>query len=174
MEVKTYPITWEEMHRDARLLARKLQEHNTGADGWETAFSHIVAIAKGGLIPATIIARELGIERIEVIQAHSYGYGSQNHVEPFNPSICQDKPLVISDLDYNGKIMTAVRDAMKAAVPHHHIQFAVLYVKGSLDKSNHLLFAHRFPPDLHLLLPWDMAPQFQAPLVTQLEPAETS
>ena len=51
MATHYYTVTWDQLHRDARALAWRLIEKGP--------FAGIVAITRGGLIPAAIIAREL-------------------------------------------------------------------------------------------------------------------
>ena len=51
---RNYPISWEQLHRDAKALSWRLHDLNRK---WKT----IVAITRGGLVPAAIIARELDI-----------------------------------------------------------------------------------------------------------------
>ena len=46
---KAFPVSWDQFHRDARALAWRL-----AASG---PFDAIVAITRGGLVPAAIIAR---------------------------------------------------------------------------------------------------------------------
>ena len=46
---KTFPISWEQLHRDSRALAWRLLDRND-------YFKGIVAITRGGLVPAAIIA----------------------------------------------------------------------------------------------------------------------
>ncbi len=62
---KDYPIAWEELHRNARALAWRLLDHGP----WKG----IIAITRGGLVPAAIIARELDIRLIDTICISSYG-----------------------------------------------------------------------------------------------------
>ncbi len=50
---RNFPVSWDEFHRDARALAWRL-----AAAG---PFESIVAVTRGGLVPAAIVARELGI-----------------------------------------------------------------------------------------------------------------
>src|SRR5216683_3104371 len=54
---KPFPVSWDEFHRDSRALAWRL----SGAGPFEA----IVAVTRGGLVPAAIVARELGIKLIE-------------------------------------------------------------------------------------------------------------
>src|SRR5262245_46394367 len=66
---KPFPVSWDQFHRDARALAWRL----TGAGPFEA----IVCVTRGGLVPAAIVARELGIRIIETVCVSSY-----NHITP--------------------------------------------------------------------------------------------
>src|SRR5580700_10625363 len=66
---KIFPVSWDEFHRDARALAWRL----SGAGPFEA----IVAVTRGGLVPAAIVARELGIRLIETVCVASYSHTTQ-------------------------------------------------------------------------------------------------
>ena len=57
-------VSWEEFHRDAKALAEIL----AGLGSWRG----IVAISRGGLVPATIIARALNIRVVETVSVVAY------------------------------------------------------------------------------------------------------
>ena len=59
-----FPVSWEELHRDARALSWRLAERRP--------FAGIVAVTRGGLVPAHIVARELDIRLIDTICVSSY------------------------------------------------------------------------------------------------------
>src|SRR5437764_795705 len=61
---KAFPVSWDQFHRDARALAWRLSGQGT----WQA----IVCVTRGGLVPAAIIARELGIRLIETVCVASY------------------------------------------------------------------------------------------------------
>src|SRR5271156_6062022 len=61
---KIFPVSWDQFHRDSRALAWRL----SGAGPFEA----IVCITRGGLVPAAIVARELGIRLIETVCVTSY------------------------------------------------------------------------------------------------------
>src|SRR5208282_6245716 len=61
---KAFPVSWDQFHRDARALAWRL-----AASG---PFEAIVAVTRGGLVPAAIIARELELRVIETVCIASY------------------------------------------------------------------------------------------------------
>ena len=56
---KIHSITWHEMHREATDLAARLA--NRGP--WRG----LITIGRGGLVPASIIARLLGVRAIETL-----------------------------------------------------------------------------------------------------------
>ena len=64
-----YPVSWEQLHRDAKALAWRLAESGP--------FTRIVAITRGGLVPAHIIARELDIRVIDTVCISSYDEQTQ-------------------------------------------------------------------------------------------------
>src|ERR671937_3320631 len=70
---KNFPVSWDEFHRDARALAWRL----AGAG----PFQAIVTVTRGGLVPAAIVARELGIRLIETVCVASYSHQSQGEIK---------------------------------------------------------------------------------------------
>src|SRR5690242_21928098 len=66
---KIFPVSWDQFHRDSRALAWRL----SGAG----PFDAIVCITRGGLVPAAIVARELGIRVIETVCVASYDHTRQ-------------------------------------------------------------------------------------------------
>ena len=69
---KPFPVSWDQFHRDARALAWRLAEAGP--------FQAMVCITRGGLVPAAIVARELGIRLIETICVSSYDHTTQGEV----------------------------------------------------------------------------------------------
>lgn len=67
--VKTYSVSWEQVHRDCKALAWRL----VGVQKWE----RIIGIARGGLIPAAIIARELDVRLVDTVCVSSYTLRTQ-------------------------------------------------------------------------------------------------
>ena len=83
MSPKAFPVSWDQFHRDARALAWRLADAGP--------FEAIVCITRGGLVPAAIVCRELGLRVIETIGIASYhDYKSQSElviVKDIAPSI---------------------------------------------------------------------------------------
>ena len=75
---KAFPVTWDQFHRDCKALAWRL----AGPGSEPLQWSAIVAITRGGMVPAAIIARELGIRTIETVCIASYHeYKDQGELE---------------------------------------------------------------------------------------------
>src|SRR5580704_11444840 len=66
-------VSWIELHRDARYLSEML--HAKGA--WKG----IIAITRGGLVPAALVARELDIRLVDTICVTSYGKGAAGEAD---------------------------------------------------------------------------------------------
>ena len=148
-------VTWDQLHRDARFLAAELMRKHR-------PFRGIVAITRGGLIPAAILGRELGCRLIESVSVASYAGEEGTQQEPKllkAPEAAGDGEgfLIVDDLVDSGVTARYVREMLPKAV------FACLYAKpDGRPYTDH--FVTEVPQDTWVLFPWDMAPQFVAPL----------
>ena len=61
---KLFPVSWDQFHRDSKALAWRLADKGN--------WSAIIAVTRGGLVPAAIVARELNIRVIETVCLSSY------------------------------------------------------------------------------------------------------
>jgi len=151
-------ITWDQLHQDTRALSARLIASEN--------FTGIVAITRGGLIPAAIVARELEIRRIETISIITYL--DETRGEPIitkPPAAAGDGTgfLLIDDLVDTG---TTARVA-RALLPKAH--FACVYAKPA-GKPLVDTFVTEVPQDTWILFPWDTAPQFAPPLARRSDP----
>ncbi|MBV8096753.1 MAG: xanthine phosphoribosyltransferase [Acetobacteraceae bacterium] len=152
MAAHYYTVTWDQLHRDARALAWRLIEKGP--------FAGIVAVARGGLIPAAIVARELECRLVESVSVVTYEEelrGSPVVSKP--PTAAGDGTdfLIIDDLVDTGLTAGAVR----ALLPKAH--FAVVYAKPA-GRPSIDTFVTEVSQDTWILFPWDSEPQFVAPL----------
>ena len=69
---KAFPVSWDQFHRDARALAWRLSAAGP--------FRAVVAVTRGGLVPAAVVARELGIRVVETVCVASYDYDKQGEI----------------------------------------------------------------------------------------------
>lgn len=153
---KAFPVSWDQFHRDARALAWRL----SGVGQWKA----IVCITRGGLVPAAIISRELGIRIIETVSVASYhDYTEQGQLKvlkPVSAPLLEDEGagiLIIDDLTDTGKTASVVR----AMMPKAH--FATVYAK---PKGRPLVdtFVTEVSQDTWIYFPWDMGFTYQKPI----------
>ncbi len=153
---KAFPVSWDQFHRDARALAWRI----SGAG----PFRAIVCITRGGLVPAAIVTRELGIRLIETICVASYhDYQNQGQLQVIK-KVAEDLSrdggegiLVVDDLVDTGKTAKVVRDMLPKA------HFATVYAK---PQGRPLVdtFVTEVSQDTWIYFPWDMGYTFQPPI----------
>jgi xanthine phosphoribosyltransferase len=153
---KSFPVSWDQFHRDARALAWRLSAAGP--------FRAVVAITRGGLVPAAIVARELGIRVIESVCVASYDYDKQGEISVLKAVsrdiIGADKGagvLIVDDLVDTGATAKVVREMMPKA------HFATVYAK---PQGRPLVdtFVTEVSQDTWIYLPWDMGLQFSPPI----------
>ena len=147
-----YTVTWDQLHRDAKALAWRLIDL--------APLKGIVAITRGGLIPAAIVAREIECRLIETISIVTYDEevkGEPVVTKPASAAGDGEGFLIIDDLVDTGATARLVR----AMLPRAH--FAAVYAKPA-GKALVDSFVTEVSQDTWILFPWDTEPQFVAPL----------
>lgn len=150
-------ISWAELHRDTRYLCHELLKKGT----WKG----IIAIARGGLIPAALIARELDIRIIDTICAVSYDVAQagaaatvQGNVQILK-GVAGDGEgyLLIDDLVDTGGTARVVRKLLPKAF------FATIYAKPK-GRDVVDLFVKEFKQNKWIHFPWDIEYKFATPI----------
>jgi xanthine phosphoribosyltransferase len=152
---KAFPVSWDQFHRDARALAWRL-----AASG---PFTGLVAITRGGLVPAAIIARELDLRLIETVCIASYddhkNQASLRVLKGLSKEVSGDGTgiLVVDDLVDTGGTAKVVREMLPKA------HFATVYAKP-LGRPLVDTFVTEVSQDTWIYFPWDMGLAFQPPI----------
>ena len=155
---KAFPVSWDQFHRDARALAWRL--NGLGP------FGAVVTITRGGLVPAAIVARELGIRIVETVGVASYHeYKSQGEAQvlkAISPAVLEGHPrgsgiLIVDDLVDTGTTAKIVRDML----PDAH--FATVYAKP-MGRPLVDTFITEVSQDTWIYFPWDLGYSFQPPI----------
>ncbi len=153
---KSFPVSWDQFHRDARALAWRLSAAGP--------FRAVVAVTRGGLVPAAVVARELGIRVIETICVASYDYDRQGEITVLkrvaDAIVAEDQGqgvLIVDDLVDTGATARAVREMLPKA------HFATVYAKPS-GRPLVDTFITEVSQDTWIYLPWDMDLQFAPPI----------
>ena len=148
---RTYPISWDQLHRDARALAWRLLDKDF--------FKGIIAVTRGGLVPAAIIARELDIRLVDTICVSSYDWQNQKGEVKLLKGIEGDGSgwLIVDDLVDTGRTGKLIRELLPKA------HFACVYAKPA-GRPLVDTFITEVSQDTWILFPWDAESQFVQPL----------
>jgi xanthine phosphoribosyltransferase len=155
---KAFPVSWDQFHRDARALAWRL----AGAG----PFNALVCITRGGLVPAAIVARELGIRVIETVCVSSYEHQKQGNLKVLKKIADEvvgagggqgEKVLIVDDLVDTGRTTKLVREMLPKA------HFATVYAKP-MGRPQVDTFITEVSQDTWIFFPWDTGLAFQPPI----------
>ncbi|WP_051335313.1 xanthine phosphoribosyltransferase [Methylocapsa acidiphila] len=153
---KAFHVSWDQFHRDARALAWRLNG--------SAPFTGVVAITRGGLVPAAIVARELDMRIIDTFCVASYVAESVRSevrvLKNVSPELGRTEGeglLVVDDLVDTGATIMVVR----ALLPKAHV--ATVYAKP-LGRPLVDTFITEVSQDTWIYFPWDLGLSFQAPI----------
>ncbi|MDR1026303.1 MAG: xanthine phosphoribosyltransferase [Lactobacillus sp.] len=134
-------ITWQELHKDTKALCRKIKKAGD--------FNKIVAVSRGGLVPAGILAYELNIRNSSVVNLISYDddrkldtakvFGLDGEID--------DKTIIVDDLSDTGSSIAILRNLYPQAL------YAVVYAKPEGLKAPDI-YAKKMK-DVWIVFPWD-------------------
>lgn len=154
---KGFHVSWDQLHRDARALAWRLDGHGPDNGAWRA----VVAITRGGMAPAMIVSRELDIRTVDTISVKSYDHQTQSEAKILkapDTTLVGDGTgiLVVDDLVDSGRTLDVVRKTMPKA------HFATVYAK---PKGRPMVdtFITEVSQDTWIFFPWDMALQYVEP-----------
>tara|TARA_Y100000588_G_scaffold64529_1_gene64294 strand:+ start:3825 stop:4229 length:405 start_codon:yes stop_codon:yes gene_type:complete len=121
-------------------------------------FEGIIAITRGGIVPAAIVARELEIRLFDTLCVSSYDHQDQSEVTVIK-GIEGDGAnwLIIDDLVDTGKTARVVRKMLPNAY------FACVYAKP-LGKPLVDSYITEVSQDTWIFFPWDLDLQFVPPI----------
>ena len=152
-------ISWPELHRDTRVLCHALIQKGP--------FKGIIAVARGGMIPAALVARELEIRLVDTICASSYedmeGTGEGAQIMRSEVKLLKgvdhdgEGYLLIDDLVDTGNTARVIRKLLPKAY------FATLYAKP-MGREFVDLCVKEFSQDKWVYFPWDIDYKFVPPL----------
>jgi xanthine phosphoribosyltransferase len=123
-------------------------------------FKGIVAVTRGGLVPAAIVARELDIHLVDTVCVSSYDWQDRKgEIEVLKSMPNSDEGwLIIDDLVDTGRTAKVVRELLPSA------HFATVYAKPA-GRPLVDTFITEVSQDTWILFPWDAESQFAQPII---------
>lgn len=137
-------FSWQEIHILSLALAEKLK---ASGRGW----TRIIAVTRGGMVPACIIARELDIRLVDSISIESHAHQTRGDVHiRSQPDLHYNQidTLVIDDLSDSGNTFKAIRALWPQAT------YACLFVKPE-GQPQADYFVEHIAQNCWVYLPWE-------------------
>jgi xanthine phosphoribosyltransferase len=155
--VQKFIVSWDQFHRDSKALAGRLHEKQKDWKG-------IIAITRGGMIPAGIVARELNIKVVDTFGISSYDDKNQRKariVKDFNSKMVGNGKgwLVIDDLVDTGNTARLIRERL----PKAHVAAIYAKPKGEPTVDTYIT---QVSQDTWIYFPWDVDIQPIEPIVS--------
>ena len=146
-------VTWDmfQMH------ARKLSERLLPASQWKG----IIAVSRGGLFPAAVLARELSIRHVETVCIASYhDHNNQGELQVLHAAQVPnggDGFIIVDDLVDTGNTARAIREMYPNA------KFVTVFAKpaGAELVDDYVI---DIPQNTWIEQPWDLGLMFVPPL----------
>jgi xanthine phosphoribosyltransferase len=154
---KGFHVSWDQIHRDARALAWRLDGQGPDNGLWRA----VVGITRGGLVPAAVVSRELDLRVVDTISVKSYEHQDRAEarvIKAPQADLMGDGTgiLIVDDLVDTGKTLELVR----RLYPKAH--FATVYAKPH-GRPMVDTFVTEVSQDTWIFFPWDMALQYVQP-----------
>lgn len=145
-----YTVTWDMLQIHARTLSARLLPGSK----WQG----ILAISRGGLVPAALLARELGVRHIDTVCISSYDHDHQREQKVLKHAPGDGEGfLVVDDLVDTGCTAKTIRELYPKA--HFVSIFAKPNGRPFVDD-----YVIDIPQDTWIEQPWDMGVVYLKPL----------
>lgn len=141
----TLSIDWDTLHRDCLALAERLRALRP--------VKGVIAVARGGLVPAAVVARALDARVVETVCIASYRQRVRGDAAVLKAIAGAGDGagwVVVDDLTDSGITARAVRDML----PKAHIATVYGKPKGLPDVDTCMVEVDQ---DVWLIFPWEVA-----------------
>jgi hypoxanthine phosphoribosyltransferase len=139
-------ITWQEIHNATRALAQTIKDANFNP-------TTIVAVAKGGIIPAGILLQFFPQAHFVVLRVESYDKKEQGEVLIHNPEVLTfvdfRRTLVVDDICDSGNTFQAIDNLFPS------MRYAAIFRRSANPKQFHCYSGWLATEDSWLNFPWE-------------------
>ncbi|CAL4320400.1 xanthine phosphoribosyltransferase [Buchnera aphidicola] len=150
---KKHIVTWDMLQIYTKKLASKIYSIKK----WKG----IIGVSRGGLIPATLLARELSIRYVDTLCICSYNdYYLQNIKVLKKPEYSTDDILIVDDLVDTGGTAKIIRKMYPSTY------FVTIFAKPKEKRlvDNYMI---DIPQNIWVEQPWDMTLSYSKPLIKE-------
>jgi uncharacterized protein len=140
----TVTVGWEGIEKLVKKTSRRFGEGQ---------FDAVIAVTKGGIIPAVLMARELKIDKVLMFdpkEPAAYGFKADPQLDY----------LVVDDIFDSGKTFEKIKQAMKDV----RLRFAFLFSRNHIDfktpeNARRMVIGHTLGHSAWLVFPWESREQ---------------
>ena len=140
-----FPVSWDDIHRDTKALAWRLKDLKE----WKG----LIAVTRGGMVPACIVARVLDIKLIETFCINSYDHKDQGDAKIMKQADMVENGgdgwLVIDDLVDTGNTFEVIRKHLPKA------HYGCVYAKPAGAKMTDT-FVTEVSQNTWINFPWEV------------------
>jgi xanthine phosphoribosyltransferase len=133
-------LSWQDIQRLSQQLVERLRPLGPWAG--------LVAVTRGGLIPAGLVAHGLAIKTIDTVCISSYAGTVQGGLAVLKPPSLSGRVLVIDELSDTGATARLIRDMLPDAC------IATLFVKPA-GRAAVDVYCEESPQEMWLWFPWE-------------------
>ena len=156
MKFKCVLYTWEDIHKLCRELAKKVRDSGFEPDA-------VIAIARGGWVPARIVCDYLDIKDLYSVMTEHWGVaatkGEAKITQPLNVDIAGKKVLVVDDVADTGDTIRVVVEHVKECSPAE-VRVAVVDYKTT-SKLVPDYYAAKMEGWKWIVYPWSIKEEFR-------------
>jgi xanthine phosphoribosyltransferase len=152
-------VSWNDIHLRTDTLADKLGAI-APSPGDGTSWTGIIAVTRGGMIPACLVAEKLGIKLIDTFCLMSYQHKQQGEADIYKKATEAGDGqgwLVIDDLADTGKSFQVLREHLPKA------HYAAIYAKPEGAPTCHT-YIKDIPQQTWIHFPWEVDAREGTPL----------
>ncbi len=148
MAEKSTALSWGDIERLAKELAQKVRDSGFQPD-------YLIGIAIGGLVPLTLIAKELDTKNVATISARSYGLTAQGKLEITalpDIDLSDKKVLLVDEVADHGTTLRHVSNLILERYKVKEVRSAVLVLKGHSSYAPNYFVTQT---DEWIVFPWE-------------------
>jgi len=154
MEFRCRFVSWEDIERWCKIVAKKLKE-----DGYRPDV--IVGLARGGLVPARLLSDYLHIKDLYAVKTEHWGItatpdGEAKLAQPLQVNIDGKKVLVVDDITDTGKSLTLALNHISELSPSEIKSATLLHITHSSYEPDY--YAEPVPAEkwTWFIFPWNV------------------
>ncbi len=141
MTTKVY-LSWDQVSEGVKTMYFRTVTPGSG-------FRRIIAVARGGLIPAVMLAHQLGIRRVETIRVYARNNDQSALQIPvvmgFPPERNEPRTIIVEDIVDTGRTLKVLND--------HYPEYPVLAL---VSRRPEVMGAIAVDPQAWVVFPWEV------------------